>query len=257
MDEPVHPETTPAKASITRQPRPETIMPHDAELPPPRPGTRYVRVRMLGIVVADDDLRARIDRFFHQPMLILALLVLPLLAIEVFYLEKHPELKGTTIHWLVLVAFGLIWLAFLIEFFVKIAIAECRIEYVKHNWLDVIIIIAPMLRPLRAMKIAKTSKVFTLRGVGMKFLRYGVTLVVGLEATDRLLQRLGIRTDNDRPNPSTMTRLQLQREVKRLRRLADNWESWYEAHEAEIFEDRDEAPHLAEGNAEAGRESQR
>ena len=48
-------ETTPKKS----------IVPHGTRLPPPRPGTRYLSVAWVGIVVADDRLRRRVDRFFH------------------------------------------------------------------------------------------------------------------------------------------------------------------------------------------------
>lgn len=231
---------------MDRAESPRAIVPHDTELPPPRPGVRYVRVRVLGIVVADDNLRGHIDRRFHWPMIVLALLTLPLLVIDVLQ-HKNPNFGNNALQWFVWVGFGIIWLAFLIEFVVKITIAECRIEYLKRNWLDVIIIVAPVLRPLRAMSIAKTSKVFTLRGVGMKFARYVITLLVGLEATDRLLQRLGLKPRVERPDPNTMTRLQLQAEVKRLRRLADDWEEWYDAHESGQFAGYPERPAPTDG----------
>src|SRR5688572_882985 len=100
------------------------IRPVDAALPPPPPGCRYVRVTGLGIVIADDPLRRRIDRFFHVPMIILALLVLPLLLLDYAYIrETGPE--GATrgwMWWLVIGGLTLIWVAFTLEFLVKIAI---------------------------------------------------------------------------------------------------------------------------------------
>jgi hypothetical protein len=201
------------------------VVPHGSRLPPPRPG----------IVISGDRLRARVDRFFYWPMIVLALLMLPLLAIEFF-----AELQRYTLPWwLNLAALFVIWLAFLIEFAVKVAIAECRLEYMRRNWLDIIIIVMPALRPLRAiqsLRVARTLRVFTLRGVGMKFARYVFTIVIGLEATDRLLLRIGLRKRTERMNPAKMTRHQLTSEVRRLRRLTDAWEAWYEAHEAHVEE---------------------
>ena len=86
-------------------------------------------------------------------------------------------------------------------------------------------------RQLRVWSLARTSKVFTLRGVGMKFLRYVITVLIGLEATERLLERAGIKARRDRERPEEMTRLELIAEIKKLRRLSDRWEEWHAAHE--------------------------
>jgi len=203
---------------------------HGTRLPPPRPGVRHVRLWKRGIVIADDELRDRVDRFFHWPMIVLALATLPLLAIELTYLDQAPEHEKSWLGVLCWIGFGVIWLAFLIEFIVKILIAECRVEYVKRNWLDVIIIVLPALRPLRATSIVRTSRVFQLRGVGMKCVRYLFTIIIGLETTERMLERIGWKLRRDRLDPARMTRHQLTQEVRRLRRISDAWETWYEAH---------------------------
>ncbi|MHC5023042.1 MAG: hypothetical protein ACYTGG_03900 [Planctomycetota bacterium] len=183
---------------------------------------------MVGIVISDDRLRQRIDRRFHWPMIVLALLVLPLVALELFWTPQ----RGTALWWVSAVGITVIWTAFVAEFIIKIAIAECRIEYVRRNWLDIIIIALPALRPLRATAVVRTTKVFRLRGIGMKLARYVFTFIVGLEATERLLHRIGLKARRDRTDPRHMTRHQLMQEVKRLRRLADAWEDWHEAYAA-------------------------
>ena len=66
--------------------RKQVTVPHGTELPPPRPGVRYVRVPLWGIVIADDELRRRVDDRFHWPMIILALAILPL-----FLIERHQR----------------------------------------------------------------------------------------------------------------------------------------------------------------------
>jgi len=213
---------TPPKDNLVRK---------DTPLPPPRPGVRYVAVPVIQyVIIADDPLRRRINRLFHWPMIVLALLTLPALGVE-FLLRPEP---GTWLWWLNWTAIWVIWAAFLIEFVIKIAIAECRLEYCKRNWLDIIIIVLPALRPLRLAYVAKTSRVFTLRGVAMKFARYAFTIVIGLEATERLLHRFGLRLRDQRRDPADMTRHQLMTEVKQLRRLVDDWEAWYEAHQAHL-----------------------
>lgn len=224
------------------KPKRGVIQPHGATLPPPRPGVRHVPVPMLGVVIAGDPLRRRVDRFFHWPMIVLALLILPLLLLDHLYLranvlERDSWMNQPWVFWAVRIGLGVIWLAFLIEFIVKITIAESRVEYAKRNWLDIVIIVIPVLRPVRAA--AATSRVFTLRGVGMKCARYVFTVIIGLEASERLLHRIGIRSRSDRPDPADMTRHQLMQEVRHLRGLTDAWESWHEAHQVYLREHHD------------------
>lgn len=199
-----------------------------ALLPPPPPGVRYVRVPVTGrVVVADDRLRDRIDCFFHWPMIILALAILPLLAWEFFW----PPESGTWQWWASAVSLGVIWLAFFVEFTIKVAIAECRFEYAKRNWLDIVVLCLPLLRPLRVATVVRTSRVYALRGVGMKLLRYGFTLIIGLEMTDRLLERVGMKRAGGE-DPRVMTRHALIRELKRRRAEVAAWESWYADYQA-------------------------
>lgn len=210
------------------------VHPCGSMLPPAPPGCRYVTVRWLGVVIADDDLRRRVDRVFHGPMIVLALLVLPLLLLDYFFVREgtgEPVSRGW-MWWLVLSGMTLIWIAFTLEFVVKIAIAENRIEYLRRNWLDLIIIVIPILRPLRVAALARTSKVFTLRGVGFKFARYVFTLVIGLEATNRIMRRMGFQPKVMRPDPLKMTRLELCDELVRLRELTDAWDAWYARQQA-------------------------
>jgi len=208
------------------------IVSRGTDLPPPRPGMRYVRVKGLGIVLADDDCRSRVDRFFHTPMIIMALLTLPLLIIDFMYIKEanadpNRTLTDNWMWWLTISGLTLIWIAFAVEFVVKIAVAERRWEYLSRNWLDLVIICIPLLRPLRVASMYRTTKVFRLRGVGFKLARYVFTIVIGMNATDRFLHRFGVKRAKTRREPEEMTRYELADEVKRLRRLSDQWEDWY------------------------------
>jgi len=208
----------------------EPVVTHDTPLPPAPPGVRYVRVPWIGVIIADDDLRQHVDGAFHRPMMTLSLLTLPLLAFDLLILRSLPFKQQDPLYVLTWIAILMICAAFFIEYLVKIAIAESRFEYARRHWLDAIIIILPFLRPLRVTYIAKTSRIFTLRGVGMKFLRIVATVVLGLEATNRLLERFGLRAWKDRPAPTAMTRTQLIREVTRLRQRTDAWDQWFDEH---------------------------
>ncbi len=211
-----------------RQPEMVRIFPHDEPLPPPKPGVRHVRVPGRGTLVADDELRNHVHLKFHWPMIVLAVLFLPLLAVEFFV---QPE-RFSWLWWGMVIGLSIVWLAFTIEFIIKVSIAESRFEYCKRNWLDLVIILVPVLRPLRFAQVAKTARVFTLRGVGMKALRYIIAILLGLEFAEQLLQRVGLKAKDSRKDPRDMTRHQLMDEVSRLRRLTDAWAAWHEAHEA-------------------------
>ena len=210
------------------------LVPKGTILPPPLPGVRHVQVPLLGIVIADDELRDRMERRFHWPMLILALLVLPLIGMEFFLLPKLPPAQKEMAQTFIVITEITISFAFLIEFVIKITIAESRLEYVRRNWLDIVVICLPLLRAVRVLRVARvaqTSRTFRLRGVGMKFARHILTMLLGLNITDRLLERFGVHLHRGRKDPTAMTRHELIQEVKRLRKYADAWEAWHEAQE--------------------------
>jgi|JI10StandDraft_1071094.scaffolds.fasta_scaffold569430_2 hypothetical protein len=200
-------------------------VPRGTDLPPPPPGTRHVAVPTLGLVIADDDLRRRVEHFFYWPMIALALAVLPLFLIELSHPEDRTEL-------FVDIAFAIIWLAFLVEFVTKITIAESRVEYVRRNWLDLVIILLPILRALRLTSLVRMGRLLKLRGVAFKLLRTVIVLFVTFEVADRLMRRLGVQRPPKpaRPTPESMTRASLQDEVRRLRTRTDQWQAWYTAH---------------------------
>ncbi len=203
-------------------------------LPPAPPGCRYVPIRLVGIVIADDDLRKRVDHRFHAPMIVLALLVLPLLILDYLYIREGGAAGPTRgwMWWLVIGGLTIIWIAFTAEFVIKITIAESRWEYLRRNWLDLIIIVIPLLRPLRVAAMARTTQAFRLRGVGFKLARYVFTLVIGMEASNRLMQRLGIKPAKTLKKPEDMTRHELMDEVRRRRQLTDDWQTWYARQQA-------------------------
>jgi hypothetical protein len=181
------------------------------------------------VIIADDDLRKRVNRLFHAPMIILALLVLPLLLLDYWYIREIGPAGPTRgwMWWLVIGGLTVIWIAFTLEFIIKIAIAENRWEYLRRNWVDLIVIVIPLLRPLRVAALARTTQTFRLRGVGFKLARSVFALFIGMEATNRLMHRLGVKATNARKKPEEMTRHELMCEVRRRRQLTDDWQTWY------------------------------
>ncbi|MCA9017224.1 MAG: hypothetical protein KDA77_17965 [Planctomycetaceae bacterium] len=132
------------------------------------------------------EFREKIRKSFSAPMLVMALLVLPLFAVEHYWqkqIESSPILADMTA-----LATGLIWFAFTLEFTVMISIEEKRLEYCRKNWIDLAVICLPMIAFMRALRLAqltKTARVFRLKSLVMKLYR---ALLV-LEVINRLLQR--------------------------------------------------------------------
>lgn len=148
---------------------------------PPPPGCRRVWVPFRGYLDVDDDIRKRVDRFFNVPMLTLAILVLPLLVVD-YYVTRGGEGKYPRLAIAVMCCHVALSVAFLAEFIVKIRIAQSRLSYLTRNWIDLIIIVLPFLRPFR---ILRAMRLYAVRGVGLKAFRTMVPLMLGLRFTQR------------------------------------------------------------------------
>lgn len=190
--------------------------------PPPYPpptGCRRVILPFYGFLLdADDDHRRRVDRFFQAPMLILSLLVLPILVAQYYFIThlSHPWLSiGLE------AAFFVIAFAFLVEFAIKVTIAQSRARYCLVNWLDLVIILLPFLRPLRiarAAQVIRLSRAYTLRGVGMKFCRTAFAFLLGTRFARRLQARFArpAPVDKSPPDYTQWSRAALIAEITRL-----------------------------------------
>jgi hypothetical protein len=263
-----------------------------------------VIIPIYGWLDADDDHRSRVEKFFHIPMLVLALLVLPVLAIE--YLQGPERLARSserleqtdpspaanasspadpstlpetssnqaarsdgedsrpTAHvmspeevrqasWFARiidhpamlvatdVALAFIWLAFFFEFVIKIAFAPSRAQYALKNWIDIVIILLPMLRVFRGMRalralrtaqVARVTQVYRLRGVAIKLMRTAAALVLGLEAVRKMRERLGKPDGQEAPPDYThWSRASLIAEIQRLKELHKRLEKELEGHQ--------------------------
>ena len=138
----------------------------------------------IGWQTPNRKLYRRLERAFSKPMLFFALLILPLLLIE-FGLHSVLE-QQFWLRFLIHICTGLIWCAFAIEFIVLVSASEKRLAYIKKNWIDLAIILLPIvlfLRSLRAIRLARLAKlakvqqlvqmsrVYRVRAVAMKLVR--------------------------------------------------------------------------------------
>lgn len=151
----------------------------------------------LGWQVVDRKLQRMLEHAFSIPMIWIALLILPVLGLEFFFKQEiieYPALR-LSLH----IGTGLIWFAFAVEFIVMVSVADSKLSYCKKHWLDLAIILLPLisflrsLRLLRATKVVKIGKlqqlsrlvrVYRMRGVAMR----GLKALMLLEVLHRLLR---------------------------------------------------------------------
>lgn len=100
------------------------------------------------------------ERRTEWPLMVAAVAFLAAYAVPIL----HPHLP----HWLRSLcwwATWITWLMFVLDFFVRIVLAENRRSYVLRHWLDVIVIVLPMLRPLRLLRLIPLLTVINRRAV--------------------------------------------------------------------------------------------
>lgn len=151
----------------------------------------------------DHRLADTLDRVFAAPMILFALAIIPLLVIE-FTKAADPNANP----WLPFaldLAIGTIWLAFALEFILKVSVARRAVRYMRTHWLDMAIVIIPaaeitlhhlsdtaligrLLRVTRVFSpqyLARMGQLYRLRGLLMR--AWAAALVLGL--LSRLLGR--------------------------------------------------------------------
>lgn len=141
-------------------------------LPPWNEDKTEAWIPSLGWRRVDNDLRLEVEKRFAVPMVVIAVLVLPLFGVEHFLRDAIATSPVLTA--LVAIASAAVWGAFALEFIVGCTLAEKKLGYVKQHWLDAIIVLLPlvaflrMARLARLTKLQKTARVFRLRGVAMR-----------------------------------------------------------------------------------------
>jgi len=177
-------------------------------IPPLRLGARdhlagtCVWLPVWGWQPAGVGLEKRLARFFSVPLMCLAMLVLPLVLIELIWVEmlnQHPVwMKSLEI------ASGFIWMAFVIEFVIMVGVTPKKFRYIRRNWIDVIIILLPLVSFLRGLRLARlmrlnqisrTARIYRVRGLLIRAWRALVALdlieKVVWRDKDALIDRLG------------------------------------------------------------------
>jgi len=140
----------------------------------------------LGWVPVDDRLRQRVEQSLNWPMLAIALMVIHVLALDYYQPDHHPIVTQvqtalqmpqpeqasleTQPPWIATFAHrpavrlatrigeALIWTAFALEFVVMISVVDRRFKYCLQHWVDILVIVLPLVGFLRTLRLARLAR---------------------------------------------------------------------------------------------------
>jgi voltage-gated potassium channel len=223
------------------------------------PRTGLIWVPRIGWQPPGKELFKRLEKAFGAPMLVFAFLILPLLALEYFRGEVVRDTPGLTLA--LDVGIAVIWVAFATEFVLKASAHPRPLRFAQERWLDVAIVVLPMLelvltkwvdaaplarllragRALSPEQLTRMQRIYRLQGLATKAWH----AVLLLEGVGRLLgntpeKRLGKVEDQI---------ADLEEQLKEARQEADELRVQIAAEEAKK-EDGVTVPVLPPGAAE-------
>jgi hypothetical protein len=146
------------------------------------PGALWQRV--------DRDLVVRVEKALSGPMVGFALLILPLLVIEVGW--KELVAQESRLKFALETTSSVIWLSFAMELTVMVSIVRRKMQYLAQHWIDLAIVLLPMVQVLPALRLAtlarlgrlgRLSQVYRTRGIATRAFR----ALLLLDSVQRLL----------------------------------------------------------------------
>lgn len=149
----------------------------------------FVWLPLSGWKRVEPELEKYLNVFFRWPMVIIAILVVPIVAIEMLAAEWLDESLIARRGLEILTA--VIWVAFTLEFILMISVTPKKLKYVLRHWLEILVIALPMLAFLRTARLgrlarlkdlSKTVRVYRTKGLYARWWR----AIIALELIDRV-----------------------------------------------------------------------
>ena len=143
----------------------------------------------LGWRQADQRLRRRLERQFGLPMIMIALLIMPVLIGEFFLKEQVAEHLWLRV--LLHIGTGVIWFSFAAEFILMVSVADKKLDLLQEKLarhcdhlaaLDFILKITAndagdrLAKLMKIQQLSQIARVYRLRGTAVKMLRAFVVL---------------------------------------------------------------------------------
>jgi len=146
----------------------------------------------LGWRETSEKLETTLSRIFSAPMIIIALLVLPVVGAEFIYADKIA--LSAAVKNVISACSAFIWMAFVFEFVIMFSVVEKRVRYCRQNWIDIAVILLPLVsflgaarlgRLMRLNQLSRTAKIYRMRGLAIRAWR----AIVALDVLDKILRR--------------------------------------------------------------------
>ncbi len=147
----------------------------------------------LGWTLVDRELGDRMERTLNLPMIVIALCVVPLLALHYYEPEHHPvvhQLQNSVaqptakpershsqppsiaselpaafawarlpaVRFATRIGEALIWTAFALEFTVMISVVDRKLKYCWQHWIDILVIVLPLVAFLRSLRLVRLAR---------------------------------------------------------------------------------------------------
>jgi hypothetical protein len=144
-----------------------------ALVPPLRMGRRsrarpnHIWLPLLGWREVDNRLRRTLERFFSVPMIGVALMVLPLLALEYYWSENLRD-EPLLALWFD-IGTAAVWLAFAVELIAMAAVSQRPLWYCFLHWIDAAIVLFPAVEVLPLFRLLRLGRLLRLE----QLLRWG------------------------------------------------------------------------------------
>lgn len=173
------------------------------------PRTGLMWIPRIGWQLPGKELFKRLDQAFAGPMVLFAFLILPVLGFEYVQREQMHELPALVLA--LDIGIAVIWVAFATEFIFKASAHPRPLRFAKERWLDVAIVVLPMLefvltkwvdaapiarllragRALNPEQIARMQRLYRMQGLATKawhalLLLEGVARLLGQTPEKRL-----------------------------------------------------------------------
>lgn len=120
---------------------------------------RYIWLPFWHWSLVTEGLFTELKKRFVLPMILIALLIVPVLVIEWKFMdevkEEWPNLK---IDLILETVQTIIWIAFAFEFLLMISVTDKKLKYCKTNWIDLLIILLPFVSFLRTFRFSQIAR---------------------------------------------------------------------------------------------------
>ncbi len=221
------------------------------------PRTGLVWLPRLGWQEPGKVLFKRLEKAFSGPMLLFAFLILPVLLLE--YLQAERVKSDAVLSLALDLGIAFIWVAFATEFILKASTHPKPFQFAKERWLDVAIVVLPMLEffltkwadaaPLARLlrtgrafspeQIARMQRLYRLQGLARKAW-HALLLIEGLA-------RLLGQTPQKRLVKLERRIAEVEEELSELRHEADSIRSQMTTSKAEVTTNDQNQPRVESG----------